>query len=56
MWYVRNFGRVTMQQIIDWDLVFIRNVHGDEINHIDCRSLWKDAKGRVYLSMIFKAS
>jgi hypothetical protein len=54
MWYVRNFGRVKIKQINEWNLVFVRNIHGDQINHLDCRSLWKDAKGRVYRSMAFK--
>lgn len=25
-----------------------RNVHGDEINHINCRSLWNDDYWNVY--------
>jgi hypothetical protein len=51
MWYVRNFGRVKIKQINEWNLVFVRNIHGDAINHLDCRSIWEDAKGRVYRSM-----
>lgn len=27
---------------------FYRNVYGDEINGIDCRSLWIDQKGRTW--------
>lgn len=27
---------------------FVRNVFGDEINHIECRSIWQDKKLRIW--------
>lgn len=48
MWYARWFKVITNQQAKEWKLTFVRNVYGDEINHINCRSIWKDLKGRCY--------
>lgn len=46
--YYRLFKVITYQKAIELDLEFYRNVFGDEINHINCRSLWVDNKGRFY--------
>jgi hypothetical protein len=49
MWYFRTFGKkVTMKEIMKWNLEFVENVHGDEVNRLDCRSIWVDPKGRSY--------
>ena len=52
-WYARNFQIITIEQAVEWDLEFLRNVYGDEINHLSsskklCRSIWKDAKNKQY--------
>lgn len=48
MWYASWCSVLTEQQIIEWELIFVRNVYGDEINYLNCRSIWKDSKGRTY--------
>lgn len=37
----------TVKDCMDKKYEFIRNVYGDEINAIDCRSLWRDANGNT---------
>ena len=48
LFYYRTFKILTQKIAIELDLEFFRNVFGDEINHINCRSLWADNKGRLY--------
>ncbi len=38
----------TIAMVIEMKLTFVRNVFGDEINALDCRSLWKDKHGYIY--------
>ncbi len=47
-WYARCFKVITKQQVEEWGLTHVRNVYGDEVNHINCRSIWMDLKGRTY--------
>lgn len=44
----RPFKVITPEQALEYNLTFVRNVHGDEINHINCRSIWADKNGRTY--------
>lgn len=44
----RLFKVITLEQALEYNLTFLRNVHGDEINHINCRSIWADKNGRTY--------
>lgn len=48
MWWERNFKVIPLSQAISWGLKFQRNVYGDEINHLGCRSLWLDDKLNSY--------
>lgn len=48
MWYARNFKVISAQQALRWKLEFDRGVYGDEINLLNCRSIWRDAKNRTY--------
>ena len=48
MWYARWFKVITNEQAKGWGLIHVRNVYGDEINKVNCRSIWKDIKGRIY--------
>ncbi len=48
MWYARWFKVITNEQAKELGLVHVRNIYGDEINKINCRSIWEDAKGRKY--------
>ena len=45
---LRPFKIITLEQVLEYNLTFVRNVHGDEINHINCRSIWADKNGRTY--------
>lgn len=48
LWYIRTFKVITTEQAKSLNLTFIRNVYGDEINKLNCRSIWFDSKTRTY--------
>lgn len=48
LWYYRHFKIITLKQCYDFNLVFETNFYGDEINYLNCRSVWADSKGRLY--------
>ena len=48
MWFARWFLVITKDQAIEWGLTHSYNIYGDEINHLNCRSIWLDSKRRVY--------
>ena len=48
MIYISLFKVISLEQALEYNLNFVRNVHGDEINHINCRSIWADKNGRTY--------
>ena len=48
MWYYRNFKVLSNKKALELGLKPKRNVYGDEINHINCRSIWIDHKARAY--------
>ena len=48
MWFARWFQVISKDQAIEWGLTHSYNIYGDEINHINCRSIWLDSKRRVY--------
>lgn len=47
-WFERNFKVITQKRANELGLSWVRNIYGDEINHKNCRSIWKDKKGRQY--------
>lgn len=47
-WWIRTFCVITKVQAEKRGLVLVCNFYGDEINHINCRSLWRDDKRRLY--------
>jgi len=47
-WYCRNFNIIDVSLTEHWNLKWKRNVYGDEINYLNCRSIWVDNKGREY--------
>lgn len=47
-WYLRWFCIIDKSKAKQLGLDFYRNIYGDEINYLNCRSLWKDSKGRLY--------
>jgi hypothetical protein len=44
----RTFKVLTKAQALELDLEFRYNLYGDAINLWNCRSIWKDHKGRIY--------
>ena len=48
LWYTRTFLVININYAKKLGLKHVRNVYGDEINHINCRSIWKDDKRRTY--------
>ena len=48
LWYIRKFKVITIEKANSLNLKHFKNVYGDEINHIRCRSLWVDNKNRLY--------
>jgi hypothetical protein len=48
LWYIRTFKVISNQEARDLELKFLRNVYGDEINILNCRSIWIDNKQREY--------
>jgi hypothetical protein len=48
MAWARWFKVISNEQAKEWGLTFYRNVYGDEVNRLNCRSIWTDNKGRRY--------
>ena len=48
LWWIRIFKVISNQRAKELGLRHLRNVYGDEINHINCRSIWVDDKSRQY--------
>ena len=52
MWYSRWFKVIKREQAIEWGLTYQRGIYGDEINALNCRSIWTDKKGRLYSTSV----
>lgn len=48
LWWIRTFKVISNKKAKELGLRHWRNVYGDEINHINCRSIWFDDKSRQY--------
>jgi hypothetical protein len=48
LWYVRNFKVITIKKANELGLKWYCNIYGDEINKLNCRSIFIDKKGRNY--------
>lgn len=48
LWYRKEFGVLTLDECRDLGLEFSYNVYGDNINQMNCRSVWRNAKGKSY--------
>ena len=46
--YRQLFISINIKEAKKRNFIFYRNVYGDEINHINCRSLWLDQKNRLW--------
>ena len=47
-WFIRTFCVISKAQAEERNLSFVGNVYGDEINLLNCRSIWRDSKNRMY--------
>jgi len=47
LWYYRKFV-ISEQKALELGLRWYCNVHGDKINYLNCRSIYKDDKYRFY--------
>lgn len=48
MWIARWFLVITQEQAEEFGLTHKEDLHGDIINAMGCRSIWKDRMGRTY--------
>ena len=47
-WLLRTFYVISNEKARELNLTHHENIYGDLINLINCRSIWKDSKGRRY--------
>ena len=47
-WYIRTFKVISKIEAEKRGLDFVGNVYGDEINRLNCRSIWRDSRMRRY--------
>ena len=48
LWYTRMFMVIPQEEAERLGLKHLRNVYGDEIDVLNCRSIWIDNKSREY--------
>ena len=48
LWWTRTFKVISNQKAKELGLRHWRNIYGDEIKYIKCRSIWFDNKNRKY--------
>jgi hypothetical protein len=48
LWWLRTFKVISNQKAKELELTHRRNVYGDEILRLNCRSIWTDYKRRYY--------
>ena len=46
--FIRLFSVITEEKVMELNLIPLRNIYGDYINYLNCRSIWCDNKGRKY--------
>lgn len=47
-WYKKEFGILSIEECQKFGLEFCHNIYGDNINHLNCRSIWRDKTGKSY--------
>lgn len=47
-WFRRTFVKIDITEAKERGFSFVGNVHGDEINQLNCRSIWRDKKGKAW--------
>ena len=46
--YRQLFVSIDIEEAKERGFKFVGNVYGDEINHLNCRSIWVDKKNRAW--------
>ena len=47
-WFKKEFSVLTIEECQKLGLEHSHNIYGDEINHLNCRSIWRGKKGKSY--------
>jgi len=55
-WFLRTFRIISEKKANELNLTHVENIHGDGINCLNCRSIWKDDKGRAYRVSTLKSN
>jgi len=53
-WYLRFFKVIEKDKVEELNLIHVENIYGDAINHLNCRSIWRDSKNRYYRANFLK--
>lgn len=48
LWFKKEFGILTIEECKKLDLTHCHNIYGDRINHLNCRSIWRNEKGKSF--------
>lgn len=48
LWWISTFKLIDTKKALELGLKHSHNIYGDAINHLNCRSIWKDSDGRQY--------
>lgn len=47
-WFKKEFGVLTIAECQSLGLEHSHNIYADAINHLNCRSIWRDKNGKSY--------
>jgi len=47
-WFKKEFGVLTILECQSLGLEHSHNIYGDAINHLNCRSIWRNKSGKSY--------
>lgn len=47
-WFKKEFGVLSIEECKYLNLEFCHNIYGDAINHFNCRSIWRNSKGKSF--------
>ena len=47
-WFKKEFGILTIEECKKLNLTHCHNIYGDSINKLDCRSIWRNEKGKSF--------
>lgn len=47
-WFKKEFSVLTIEECKSLNLEWCHNIYGDYINHINCRSIWRDKNNKSF--------